>query len=84
MHWAARIATQEVEEDRGPVLVTVEYEIDPRNREPFLLALRLFAWERAAMGAYDWAPYEDPARDAILSRHSRRTPSFSICARMNA
>ena len=63
MHWAAPITTHEVEQDRGPVLVTVEYQIDPRNREPFLLALGLFAQERRRDGAYGWALYEDPAHD---------------------
>jgi MFS family permease len=63
LHWAAPITTHEVEQDRGPVLVTVEYQIDPRNREPFLSALGLFAQERRRDGAYRWALYEDPAHD---------------------
>jgi len=38
MHWPAPVVSHDVEQDRGPVLVTVEYRIDPRNREPFLAA----------------------------------------------
>jgi hypothetical protein len=52
-----------VEQDRGPVLVTVEYHIDPKNRAPFLRALGRFAQERRRDGAYDWALFEDPAQD---------------------
>ena len=39
MHWPAPIAVHDVEQDRGPVLVTVEYRIDPKNRKHFLAAL---------------------------------------------
>jgi MFS family permease len=61
MHWPAPITTSEVEPDRGPVLVTVEYHIDPKNREPFLHALARCARERRRDGAYDWGVFEDPA-----------------------
>ncbi|MDB6089867.1 MAG: hypothetical protein JWN85_2651 [Gammaproteobacteria bacterium] len=63
LHWAAPITTHEVEQDRGPVLVTVEYRIDPNNRTPFLRALGRYAHERRRDGAYDWALFEDPAQD---------------------
>jgi MFS family permease len=63
MHWAAPITTHEVEQDRGPVLVTVEYHIDPKDRLPFLEALGRYARERRRDGAFDWALFEDPAQD---------------------
>jgi predicted MFS family arabinose efflux permease len=63
MHWAAPITTHDVEHDRGPVLVTVEYRIDPKDRAPFLRALGRYARERRRDGAYDWALFEDPAQD---------------------
>jgi branched-subunit amino acid transport protein len=34
MHWPDPVTTHSIEPDRGPVLVTVEYRIDPKNREP--------------------------------------------------
>jgi MFS family permease len=61
MHWPDPITTHPVEPDRGPVLVTIEYHIDPKNREPFLRALRRYARERRRDGAYDWGLFEDPA-----------------------
>jgi MFS family permease len=63
MHWPAPITTHAVEADRGPVLVTVEYHIDPKNRAPFLRALARYARERRRDGAYQWALFEDPSKD---------------------
>jgi predicted MFS family arabinose efflux permease len=63
MHWPAPITTGAIEPDRGPVLVTVEYHIDPKNREPFLHALARSARERRRDGAYDWGIFEDPAKE---------------------
>jgi Transmembrane secretion effector len=63
LHWAAPITTHEIEEDRGPVLVTVEYHIDPKNRAPFLRALWRVSQERRRDGAYQWGLYEDPSTD---------------------
>lgn len=63
MHWPAPITTGAIEPDRGPVLVTVEYHIDPKNREPFLHALARSARERRRDGAYDWGIFEDPGKE---------------------
>ena len=63
MHWPAPITTHEIEADRGPVLVTVEYRIDPKNRGPFLRALGRVARERRRDGAYQWELFEDPAQE---------------------
>lgn len=59
MHWPTPIIAFEVEPDRGPVLVTVEYRIDPHNREAFLRALAKLAHERRRDGAYAWGVFED-------------------------
>jgi predicted MFS family arabinose efflux permease len=61
MHWPAPIVAHEVELDRGPVLVTVEYRIDPREREPFLAALESLSYQRRRDGAYAWGIFEDAA-----------------------
>ncbi|MGA2186947.1 MAG: MFS transporter [Steroidobacteraceae bacterium] len=61
MHWPEPVWTHDIEPDRGPVLVTIEYRIDPRDREPFLRALGRYARERYRDGAYDWGIFEDPA-----------------------
>src|SRR5207245_2556659 len=49
------------EQDRGPVLVTVEYRIDPAQRALFLAALDRLGEERRRDGAYRWGVFEDAA-----------------------
>ena len=39
MHWRAPVVTQKIENNDGPVLVTVEYHIDDKDRAAFLAAL---------------------------------------------
>ena len=63
MHWPAPVITHEVEHDQGPVLVTVEYRIEPGNREAFLTALEKLAHERRRDGAYAWGVFEDAAEE---------------------
>jgi MFS family permease len=61
MHWPDPVTTHAIEPDRGPVLVTVEYRIDPKNREPFLHTLARYSQARRRDGAYEWGIFEDPA-----------------------
>ncbi len=63
MHWPTPVLLHEIDADRGPVLVTVEYRIDSRNREAFLDALERFAHERRRDGAYAWGVFEDAAEE---------------------
>jgi MFS family permease len=63
MHWPAPLAAHEIEYDRGPVLVTVEYHVDSQNRDPFLAALDKLARERRRDGAYAWGIFEDAATE---------------------
>ncbi len=62
MHWPAPITAQTIEQDRGPVLVTVEYRIRPADREAFLEALAKLEHERRRDGAYAWGVFEDAAK----------------------
>ncbi len=61
MHWPDPVTTHAIEPDRGPVLVTIEYRIDPKNREAFLHALGRYSRARRRDGAYDWGIFEDPS-----------------------
>jgi MFS family permease len=66
MHWPAPIATHGVEQDQGPVLVTVEYRIDPKDRDEFLAALEGLAQERRRDGAFAWGVFEDAAEEGRM------------------
>ena len=61
MHWPAPVVAQSIEQDRGPVLVTVEYRIRPQDRDAFLEALEPVGAERRRDGAYRWGVFEDTA-----------------------
>ena len=66
MHWPAPITTQTIDSDRGPVLVTVEYRIRPRDREAFLEAIAKLEYVRRRDGAYAWSVFEDAAEDGRM------------------
>ena len=66
MHWPAPITAQDIEHDRGPVLVMVEYQIRPEDREAFLEALAKLEHERRRDGAYAWGVFEDAAQEGRM------------------
>jgi MFS family permease len=66
MHWPAPVLSGEIESDRGPVLVTVEYIVAPIDRAAFLAAMANLANERRRDGAYDWGIYEDAAKEGVF------------------
>jgi MFS family permease len=61
MHWRAPVFKQAVENDRGPVLVTIEYRIDLKDRTAFLGEIEEMGYERKRDGAFAWGVFEDPA-----------------------
>ena len=48
LHWRDRNFVQPVDDDQGPVLVSVEYRVDPENRATFL-AMREIGFSGSAM-----------------------------------
>ncbi len=58
-HWGRPMLVGEVDASQGPVLVTVEYEVDPKKAEEFLEALHKFARVRRRDGASRWGVYRD-------------------------
>ncbi len=61
MHWPTPEVAQELDGDRGPVLVTIEYRIRPEDREAFLASLEPLKRERLRDGAFRWAMFDDAA-----------------------
>lgn len=67
MHWPVPVVTQEIEHDRGPVLVTIEYRLAAaRDRGAFLNAMQRLAHERRRDGAYAWDMFEDTAAKGVF------------------
>jgi hypothetical protein len=58
-HWTQPVTGNEVTGDRGPVMVSIEYRIDPRRAAEFLAALAELGVARRRNGAYGWGVYND-------------------------
>src|ERR1700741_4878910 len=58
-HWGKPMLVGDVDPSQGPVLVTVEYEVEPRKSDEFLEALHKFARVRRRDGASRWGVYRD-------------------------
>jgi MFS family permease len=59
LHWDAPQTAEPISNDRGPVLVKIEYRIDPKDRTRFLRALDELGEERRRDGAFAWGVFED-------------------------
>jgi MFS family permease len=59
LHWGSPRSAEEIADDRGPVLVKIEYRIDPKDRARFLRALDELGEERKRDGAFAWGIFED-------------------------
>jgi hypothetical protein len=64
MHWPAPVVAGEMAHARGPVMVTLEYRIDPAERKAFLAAMGELGAERRRDGAFAWGVFEDAADPA--------------------
>lgn len=60
-HWPEPQLALEPELEEGPVLVTVEYRIDPGQANEFASAMRSLSRSRRRSGAYRWNLFHDPA-----------------------
>jgi MFS family permease len=65
-HWPEMAAAPCVELERGPVLVTVEYRIDPSRAGEFLDAIRPLRAARLRDGAFHWDLFRDAADPARI------------------
>ena len=59
MHWRTPVFVHPLEDDQGPILLTVEYRIDPKDAKPFLAVIHEIGLERKRDGAYAWGVFED-------------------------
>lgn len=65
-HWPEPLTATPVEYDRGPVLVLIEYRINPGDRQDFLKTLAVLSADRRRDGAYDWGVTEDAADPSLI------------------
>ncbi|MEK1932388.1 MAG: MFS transporter [Pararhizobium sp.] len=60
-HWPEPLVAEPVANDRGPVLILIDYHVEKHNRTKFLHALDDMSSERRRDGAYGWGVTEDSA-----------------------
>jgi MFS family permease len=58
MHWPEPNVHEGVSPDRGPVLVTLEYDVRPDATTEFLAKIRTLGQRRRRDGAFGWGVYE--------------------------
>ena len=58
--------SDEPEPEDGPVLIQIEYRIDPANRDAFLRAVRAIGPVRRRNGANSWRVFRDLAEDGLF------------------
>ncbi|MFK0685742.1 MFS transporter [Ochrobactrum sp. BD67] len=61
-HWAEPVVSVQPGDDRGPVLVEIEYLVAPEQQDEFITALRRFRSVRQRDGAIRWDVWEDIAQ----------------------
>lgn len=66
LHWPAPLIDGEIEHDRGPVLVTIEYRVDPARVPDFFRAMQDMHRIRRRDGAIHWGVYEDAAEPGLV------------------
>lgn len=64
-HWPSPVVPRELEADRGPVMILVEYHVKSDDTDAFLSALRHFSAQRRRDGAVDWHVFQDSENEAI-------------------
>ncbi len=67
MHWPAPEFGGDVAHDRGPVMVTVEYRVDPARVAEFVGEMDRLRRSRRRDGAISWSLYEDPSRPGLMT-----------------
>jgi len=63
-HWPEPVLSMNPSPDSGPVLVTIEYAIDPARAREFVSAMQGVRSLRLRDGAYRWGLFNDPAQPA--------------------
>src|SRR5947209_2217193 len=62
LHWSEPTVVSEPQPEQGPVLVIVEYRIDPERTDEFLLAMKDVERVLRRDGATRWGLFADPAQ----------------------
>lgn len=59
MHWPTPIVAKDLQPDAGPVMVMIDYAVQPAHHDAFVQAMEAVGNERRRDGAFAWGLYED-------------------------
>jgi quinol monooxygenase YgiN len=65
-HWAEPAVSGEHASDRGPVMIQIEYRVDPAQSVEFVRALHGFKSVRKRDGALRWDVFEDAETPGLM------------------
>jgi MFS family permease len=65
-HWPEPLTATPVANDRGPVMIQIEYRVAQSDRADFLRAVATLSAERRRDGAYAWGVMEDAADPGVM------------------
>jgi MFS family permease/quinol monooxygenase YgiN len=65
-HWAEPTLAGEPPVERGPVMIQIEYRVDPEQVPAFARALHVFKSVRKRDGALSWQVFEDAAEPGLV------------------
>jgi predicted MFS family arabinose efflux permease len=66
MHWQAPILHRDVEDDSGPVLITIRYRLAGEDADAFLDIIEEVGRQRRRDGAYAWGIFADVAHKNVF------------------
>ena len=90
LDWPAPLLAETPEPDSGPVLVTIEYRVDPARRAEFVAAMHEVREMRRRNGAFFWELFHDSAQptrflesfmDESWTEHLRQHERVSVADR---
>ena len=65
-HWPAPITNVDVDQDQGPVLITIEYHVEKANQSKFKTIAKQLSSIRKRDGAYRWALFFDTKKPELI------------------
>ena len=65
LHWRQPLLVREVEDDSGPILVTLRFVLKGEDPEPFLDFIEEIGQQRRRDGAYAWGVFADVAQKGV-------------------
>jgi MFS family permease len=65
-HWPEPLLAAPVPQDRGPVIIMIEYRVAAGARTEFLATIHRLSGARRRDGAYSWGVAEDAANPALM------------------